>query len=184
MSDMQLINDIAEMMRGADQGWNGARENDAGHPPEWAIWYAEFLCEPLSERLGVSFTHSKLIYCLMDADEEHETTRPEEEWSFFFARFFVERFAPSDDSSSDKLILYQTVGCPYCRLVRAAIDRLGIAVELRDVAGSRDDYADLLAARNRATVPVLRIIPEDGEERWMPESRDIVAYLERTYGEQ
>jgi hypothetical protein len=29
--------------------------------------------------------------------------------------------------------------------------------------------------------PVLRITSPDGSERWMPESRDIVRYLEQTY---
>jgi glutaredoxin 2 len=29
---------------------------------------------------------------------------------------------------------------------------------------------------------VLRIIGADGEERWMPESADIVRYLQATYG--
>ena len=42
-------------------------------------------------------------------------------------------------------------------------------------------YADeLIESRGRATVPVLRITSPNGEERWMPESPDIVRYLETT----
>ena len=41
---------------------------------------------------------------------------------------------------------------------------------------------ELIEARERATVPELRITSPNGEERWMPESRDIVRYLEKTVG--
>jgi glutaredoxin 2 len=41
---------------------------------------------------------------------------------------------------------------------------------------------DLVAARGRRTVPVLRRDLADGTVDWMPESRDIIDYLQRTYG--
>ncbi|GAM59406.1 hypothetical protein JCM19231_1975 [Vibrio ishigakensis] len=36
---------------------------------------------------------------------------------------------------------------------------------------------ELLEARKRGTVPVLKITNEQGSETWMPESMDIVEYL-------
>ncbi len=42
----------------------------------------------------------------------------------------------------------------------------------------RNDLVDLFRETGRATVPVLRITSPDGEQRWMPASRDIVRYLE------
>ena len=42
---------------------------------------------------------------------------------------------------------------------------------------------ELSEAHGRRTVPVLRIFAADGEERWMPESADIVRYLDATYGQ-
>jgi glutathione S-transferase len=66
-------------------------------------------------------------------------------------------------------------------MVRATIGRLGIDVELRDIHESTQHRDDLIEVRGRATVPVLRITSPDGEERWMPESRDIVRYLEMTF---
>jgi glutathione S-transferase len=62
------------------------------------------------------------------------------------------------------------------------IDRLGIDVELRDIFENRTYLKELKEARGRRTVPVLRITGASGEERWMPESADIVRYLEATYG--
>ena len=58
------------------------------------------------------------------------------------------------------------------------MDRLGLDVELREIFDEPHYREQLVEARGRATVPVLRITSPDGEERWMPESRDIVHYLE------
>ncbi|MGF1734879.1 glutaredoxin family protein [Photobacterium satsumensis] len=78
----------------------------------------------------------------------------------------------------EKLILYHFVGCPYCSIAREPIDRLGIDVELRDTMKDPQYRTELINERGRGTVPVLRIINSNGEEKWMPESRDIVRYLE------
>ena len=78
-----------------------------------------------------------------------------------------------------KLILYHFSGCPFCSMVRASIERLGVEVELRDIFEDEQYRHELVEARGRATVPVLRFNSPDGDERWMPESRDIVRYLER-----
>ena len=66
-------------------------------------------------------------------------------------------------------------------MVRSKIDQLGIDVELRDVMQDSEHRDDLVEARGRATVPVLRIMSLEGEDRWMPESRDIIRYLQQTY---
>ena len=84
----------------------------------------------------------------------------------------------------DKLILYHYNGCPFCSMVRANIDRLGVDVELRDIFENEQYRDELIEARGRATVPVLRINSPDGDARWLPESRDIVRYLERTVSEK
>jgi len=81
-----------------------------------------------------------------------------------------------------KLVLYHYEGCSYCSRVRRVIDELGIDVELRSIFGDQAYLQELNEARGRRTVPVLRIIGADGEERWMPESADIVQYLQATYG--
>ena len=82
----------------------------------------------------------------------------------------------------DRLALYHFETCPFCRLVRASIDRLGITVELRDIHRNTNYRDELISVRGRATVPVLQITNSRGEQRWMPESTDIVHYLETTYG--
>ncbi len=67
--------------------------------------------------------------------------------------------------------------------MRRVIDEIGLDVELRSIHESQEHLEALLNARGRTTVPVLRITSPDGEERWMPESADIVRYLQATYGQ-
>ena len=66
-------------------------------------------------------------------------------------------------------------------MVVRSIGKLGVDVELRDINVDANYRDELISARDRATVPVLRITSADGENHWMPESRDIVHYLEQTY---
>lgn len=61
---------------------------------------------------------------------------------------------------------------------------LGLNVELRNIYADADHLAALREVRGRTTVPVLRISSPDGEERWMPESADIVQYLQASYGQE
>ncbi len=81
----------------------------------------------------------------------------------------------------EKLALYHYVGCPFCTIARGPIERLGIEVELRDISKDPNHRSELISATGRTTVPVLRITAPNGEERWLPESRDIVRYLETTF---
>ncbi len=83
--------------------------------------------------------------------------------------------------NTKNLSLYHFEGCPYCQRVRDAMKRLGIQIELRDVRTSSDHMSALRAATGRSTVPVLRIEEGEGKTRWMPESLDIVAYLEKEF---
>ena len=80
------------------------------------------------------------------------------------------------------LSLYHFDACPFCVRVRRALDRLGVEVELCDVQDEPCHMAALVAARGKRTVPVLRIAGSDGRDQWMPESSDIVKYLERRFG--
>ena len=80
------------------------------------------------------------------------------------------------------LALYHFARCPYCVYVRDAIKDLGIEIEERDILQDREAEAELQAARGRTTVPVLRIEEDGKPAHWMPESRDIAAYLKDRFG--
>ncbi|MCR9165103.1 MAG: glutaredoxin family protein [Nannocystaceae bacterium] len=79
-----------------------------------------------------------------------------------------------------KLTLYQFRGCPFCSMVERAIERLGVEVEMRDILRDSEAMQALVEATGRRTVPVLQIA-EGEDAQWMPESRDIIAWLEREH---
>lgn len=178
----ELRDNTAELLVQTGQAHHKAFEATDGADPDWPIWYAEYSRDAFAERFSMNFHKSQLIYCLMDADFEHQARSPDSNWPEFYADEIVERYAPSESPAEDRLALYYFDGCPFCNMVRSAIDQLGIDVELRNVMLEPQDRDDLIEARGRATVPVLRITSPEGEDRWMPESRDIVSYLQKTYG--
>lgn len=178
----ELRTNLVDLFREAGHAHHEAFAATDGDDPDWSIWYADYLQDPFAERLDMHFYKSQLIYCLMNANFEHQARAPESDWSEYYADQLLERCAPSETPAEDKLALYHFSGCPFCSMVRANIERLGINVELRDIFASAEYRDELIEARGRATVPVLRITSPNGEERWMPESRDIVSYLEKTVG--
>lgn len=77
-----------------------------------------------------------------------------------------------------KLALYHYPSCPFCGIVRRAIDQLGLDVELRDIHERSQRLRELVEATGRRTVPCLRIETAEGEANWMHESRDIIDYFQ------
>jgi len=176
----ELRTNLVSLFREAGHAHHDAFAASDGDDPDWPIWYADYLQEPFAERLDMFFHKSQLIYCLMNANFEHQARAPGSDWSEYYADQLIERCAPSATPAEDKLMLYHFSGCPFCSMVRANIERLGLTVELRDIFEDASYRDELIEARGRATVPVLRITSPNGEERWVPESRDIVSYLEKT----
>lgn len=173
---------IAELLAETGRAHHEAFAATGGADPDWPIWYAEYARDIFAERFGLDFTKSQLVYCLMKADNEHQARSPDSDWREFYANELVEKCAVSASPADDKLALYYFDSCPFCIKVRSTIDRLEIPVELRNIFEETQHRDDLVEARGAATVPVLRITSPNGEERWMPESRDIVSYLLETYG--
>lgn len=174
----ELRNKLVEIFLETGRAHHAAFEATDGVDPEWPIWYAGHLQTPIAKALRTPFTRSQLVYCLMNADFEQTARSPESDWPGFYADHFIERFVCSTTPAKDKLALYHSRSCPFCVFVRSAIDRLGLDIELREIFEEARYRDQLVEARGRATVPVLRITSPEGEERWMPESRDIVRYLE------
>lgn len=80
------------------------------------------------------------------------------------------------------LSLYVGFGCGYCEDVRVEARALGLDLEEHDAWADPSHRAELEDARDRTTVPVLRIRREGGDE-WMGESTQIIAYLHERFGE-
>lgn len=81
-----------------------------------------------------------------------------------------------------KMALYTSPLCGFSWRVTRAIKRLGLDVEMRNVLMHPAYRDELIQVRGRSTVPVLWIQSPDGAVRWLPESQDIIHYLEHTHG--
>ncbi|QZX99749.1 glutathione S-transferase N-terminal domain-containing protein [Halobaculum rubrum] len=79
------------------------------------------------------------------------------------------------------LVLYELEGCPYCAKVTNKLAELGLEYESIAVPGSHADRTEVEEVSGQTGVPVL--VDEEHGVEGMPESDDIVAYLEETYGD-
>jgi glutaredoxin 3 len=79
-----------------------------------------------------------------------------------------------------KLELYELPGCPYCAKVKTKLDELGLEYVSHEVPRSHSERTEVEEVSGQTGVPVLVDLDHDVEG--MPESDDIVAYLEKTYG--
>lgn len=85
------------------------------------------------------------------------------------------------DRQCRDLALYQFKTCPFCIKVRQEMRRLSLNIEQRDAQHDAANRAALLQGGGKAGVPCLLIRDEQGKERWMYESGDIMAYLRERF---
>ena len=183
MSDEVTVERLATLFKQTGEAHHEAFLATDGDDPEWPLWYAQYLEDRLAPFLAAPLTRSRLVFCLIGAEDEHRATDSDVPWPEYYARRFLECLGPAEEPAKDHLALYYFDGCPFCVRVLRAIDTLGLDVELRNIYQNAHHLAELRDARSRTTVPVLRIKSPSGEERWMPESADIVRYLQASYGQ-
>lgn len=75
--------------------------------------------------------------------------------------------------------LYELNGCPYCKKVTRKLDELGLEYESIKVPSSHSKRDKVKEVSGQTGVPV--IVDEKNGIEGMPESDDIVEYLEETY---
>ena len=82
------------------------------------------------------------------------------------------------EQSLQGLSLYQLHACPFCIKTRRALLRLNITLKINDIGKSQAHREELKNGGGRTMVPCLKI-DEGGQTRWMYESNDIIAFLEK-----
>ncbi|KGY13227.1 glutaredoxin [Vibrio tubiashii] len=103
--------------------------------------------------------------------------------NFVFAPKGVKRSPEAQqevDTKAQSLALYQFDACPFCVKVRRAMKRQSVTFALRDAKNDQTYRAELESGGGKVKVPCLRI-EKDGDIKWMYESSDIVAYLEKEF---
>ena len=87
-----LVQRLSELFKETGQAHHQAFIEVDGDDPDWPLWYAEHLHEPLGEYLSATLTRAELVYLLVLADKEHNLRAPGAQWPRYFARFFIERY--------------------------------------------------------------------------------------------
>jgi glutathione S-transferase len=80
------------------------------------------------------------------------------------------------------LELYELTGCPFCIKVVSKLDELDLDYVSHEVPRSHARRDEVKEISGQTGVPVL--VDTEHDVDGMPESDDIVAYLEKTYGQQ
>ncbi|GAB7094563.1 glutathione S-transferase N-terminal domain-containing protein [Halolamina litorea] len=80
------------------------------------------------------------------------------------------------------ITLYELPGCPFCRKVVDKLDELGLEYDTIEVPASHGKRTEVKDVSGQTGVPVL--VDEEHDVDGMPESDDIIAFLETTYGER
>ncbi|WP_434522922.1 glutathione S-transferase N-terminal domain-containing protein [Halorubrum sp. AS12] len=78
------------------------------------------------------------------------------------------------------LTLYELEGCPYCAKVKTKLADLELEYDSVMVSRSHGERTEVEEVSGQTGVPVL--VDEEHGVEGMPESDDIVEYLEETYG--
>lgn len=76
--------------------------------------------------------------------------------------------------------LYELPGCPYCAKVKDKLAELDLDYDSVEVPASKLERDEVEEVSGQRGVPVL--VDEENGVEGMPESTDIVEYLEETYG--
>ena len=77
------------------------------------------------------------------------------------------------------ITMYELPGCPFCAKVRTKLDELELEYDVIEVPRSHDERTEVEKVSGQTGVPV--ITDESQDVEGMPESDDIVEYLEETY---
>ncbi|QLD88912.1 glutaredoxin [Natronomonas salina] len=79
------------------------------------------------------------------------------------------------------ITLYELPGCPYCAKVTDKLEDLDVDYDTVEVPGDHSERTEVEEVSGQTGVPV--IVDEANGVEGMPESDDIVEYLEENYGD-
>lgn len=89
MTDRKKVGQLAELLIETGRRHHEAFIETDGDDPEWPLWYAEYLQERVIPYLGVEPTRSKLVQCLLNAEEDHLSSGDDRPWQEFYARYIL-----------------------------------------------------------------------------------------------
>jgi hypothetical protein len=92
MAEQTLLSSLTHLFHQSGPAHHHAYIETDGFDPEWPLWYADYLREPLGRLLHQDFTKSELVYLLVLVDKEQKAKAPGADWPAYYARFFAQAF--------------------------------------------------------------------------------------------
>ena len=89
MTENTAVTALAELLTDTGHAHHHAFEATDGADPEWPLWYAQYLEPKIAGHLDSQPTRSRLVQCLLNADEYHAATGRAEPWPRVYARFLL-----------------------------------------------------------------------------------------------
>lgn len=93
MATENLVQQLADLFRETREAHHQAYIETNGRHADWPMWYADYLHEKLCRLLNATFTKSELIYLLVWVSKEQPQRAPGAEWTTYYAKWFIERYA-------------------------------------------------------------------------------------------
>ena len=93
MTAEALEGEVADLLMKTGHAHHAAFEATDGNDPEWPLWYARNLEEPLQELLGAELTQSRIVFHLLRVEDDRAANAPDAAWPAFYAKDFVARLA-------------------------------------------------------------------------------------------
>lgn len=96
MSEKISESELSDLLMQTGKNHHHAYKASDGTDPDWPLFYAGYLQTRLWDRLGRLPTRSELVYLLVAADKEFQTSdQAYEQWPGFYAKRVIEYFATS-----------------------------------------------------------------------------------------
>ena len=86
----EMPQQVAKLLRQAADAHHQAFLAVDGDDPEWPLWYANYLQQPLSAALGRDLSQSEIVYWLMTLDRQARDLDEDQHWTDFYAHALVD----------------------------------------------------------------------------------------------
>lgn len=89
MTDEGRLSGLAELLMETGHSHHKAFLATDGADREWPLWYSQYLNGKVDSFLDVNPTRSKIIQCLLNADEAHSSRGGDQPWPDFYAKYMI-----------------------------------------------------------------------------------------------
>lgn len=83
---------LADLFQATGYAHHQAYIETDGADDDWAIWYADYLVDKLSDQLEAKLTRTNIVVLLVELERLHQSTAPGSNWMRFYAKELINRY--------------------------------------------------------------------------------------------